>query len=118
MVLNTWNDVKLICGNHGEDCTCEMTLREGATGKSPFYVCPRYVSIFSGMGGKSCSNNLSIKDYEKMLEKIMDDKYGEFGNELSAKGMRFTIKNIDFRVLEDNKEGIKVLVLNRKAILS
>ena len=70
----------IICGNHGEDRTIEMVFREGATGMSAFYSCPKYISELkreNDLEGRSCFNRLGTTDYMKMLEILSDEKVSD-----------------------------------------
>ena len=42
MILGNWQNIKLICGNHGEDYSHEMIIHQGREGMSTFYSCPCY----------------------------------------------------------------------------
>lgn len=66
MILGNWQNIKLICGNHGEDYSHEMIIHQGREGMSTFYSCPCYQSLLQKeITNKSCNNRLNIVDYEK-----------------------------------------------------
>ena len=118
MILNTWNKITLICGNHGDDCTHQMQIKQYENDKrdTVFYSCPEYKSIYgSNHDGRSCNNRLSIKDYERMMEKISD--LADDGAEIiDIEGAKWTDRGIDYTVLKDDGKGYTVSVLNRKAM--
>lgn len=120
MILGTqWNDIKLICGNHGDDISNEMVLHQGREGMSVFYSCPCYQSILKEEStGKSCNNRLNIVDYEKALEALVDEKIDEDGNVVPLKGLTLKRKGVNFKVLEEKDNQLVVKMLNVKAINS
>lgn len=115
MVKNSWNNVILVCGNHGDDHSHEMVLKQGP--HSLFYSCPEYKSIFGDdHEGRSCNNRLTLVDYEKMLDALQDAATGNGIEDTDLTGFRYTSKGVDYRVLEHTGGKMKVLMLNRKAI--
>lgn len=61
---DSWNTVTLLCGNHGEDFSHKMQLKEGP--HSLFYSCPEYKSIYgTNHEGRSCNNRLTLVDFER-----------------------------------------------------
>ena len=115
MLQNSWNTIRLICGNHGDDHETEMIIHEGP--HSLFFSCPKYVSIYLHDPARSCNNRLTLVDYEKMLEKINSLAYTEDSPyPRDIKGYSWKHNGAEFRVI-GQKDGIfTVSVLNRKAM--
>ena len=116
MVLKQWEKIKLICGNNGDDYSNEMSIYEGNAGMTPFYSCPKFVSIYADKGGRSCNNRLNIVDFEKMLEYVTDEKYTDDGDVVSLVGMKWTKKGVDFKVIKEDDDYIYIVMTNKKAI--
>ncbi len=78
MVQGSFNDIILVCGNHGDDYTNEMKIKEymGA-GDTAFYSCPQYKSIYGNVHGLSCNNRIGINDYMKILSEITEYAYDD-----------------------------------------
>lgn len=117
MILGSWQNIKLICGNHGDNKSIEMIIHQGRDGMSTFYSCPCYQSLLQkDITGKSCNNRLTIVDYEKMLETITDEMFDDDGNLTSVKGFSWKRAGVEYKVLDDKKGVLTIQMLNRKAI--
>ena len=117
MILGNWQNIKLICGNHGEDYSHEMIIHQGREGMSTFYSCPCYQSLLQKeITNKSCNNRLNIVDYEKMLDTVSDEMLDDDGNITNIRGFAWKRKGIDFKVLDDDNGILTICMLNRKAI--
>lgn len=116
MVLRKWGIICLLCGNHGEDYSNEMTLREGKEGMAPFWACPKYVSIYSGQGGHSCNNRLYYNDFEKMLNKVTNEKFTDDGDEVSVIGLKWKEKNVEYKVIGEKDGKVQVVATNHRVI--
>ena len=116
MLLNSWQCITLICGNHGDDHTNEMHLKKGP--HSLFYSCPKYHSIYSKeeQAGISCNNRLTLVDYERLLDYLTEKARGEFGSEVDLTGLRWKDKGVEYHVLEHRNGKFTVKMLNVKAI--
>lgn len=114
--LNYTNAVTLICGNHKGDQSHPMKLQQGP--HSLFFSCPEYKSIYGDdHEGRSCNNRLTLVDYEKLLDYLTERTYAGDGlQETNLTGLKFTLKGVDYEVLEHTKDKYRVLMLNRKAI--
>lgn len=56
-------------------------------------------------------------DYEKLLDYLTERTYAGDGlQETNLTGLKFTLKGVDYEVLEHTKDKYRVLMLNRKAI--
>ena len=67
--------------------------------------------------GRSCNNRLTLVDYEKLLDYLTERTYAGDGlQETNLTGLKFTLKGVDYEVLEHTKDKYRVLMLNRKAI--
>lgn len=116
MVFKQWDKIKLVCGNHGDDFSNVMEIKDGKIGMTPFYKCPKYISIYSEAGGHSCNNRLNMVDFERMLEYITDEKYTDDGDIVSVKGLKWKKNGIEYKVIEDTTDEITVVMKNNKAI--
>lgn len=117
MVLNSWENITLICGNHENDHSHKMIIHQGAAGMSTFYSCPCYQSpLKEDIQGRSCNNRMSITDYEHMLNILMNEALDDHGVENILKGYKWSKKGIDFEVIDHQPDKISVVMKNRKAI--
>ena len=117
MLLGSWENITLICGNHGEDESIEMVIHEGP--HSLFYSCPEYRSIYGNRHEKkSCNNRLNLVDYTKMLDHMMGLIYDEYGNQNSIVGYVWKKNGVEYKVLKQEGDHIWVKMLNKKAINS
>ncbi len=117
MVKGTdYSKIHFICGNHGDDKTIEMYMHEGAAGMSSFYACPKYISNLKPEEGRSCYNRMTTSDFLKVVDILNEEKYPDDGQIIALKGLRFSIKNIDFKVIEEKKDELWIEVFNKKAI--
>ena len=116
MLQKSWNAVTLICGNHKNDHSHPMKLQQGP--HSLFFSCPEYKSIYGDdHEGRSCNNRLTLVDYERLLDYLTERTYAGDGlQETNLTGLKFTLKGVDYEVLEHTKDKYLVLMLNRKAI--
>lgn len=116
MIKNSWKRVTLICGAHGEDHTHEMQLKQGP--HSLFYSCPLYRSIYGkDHKEKSCNNRLTLDDYEKMLNFLMEaSEEGDGLFEVDLTGYEWKRNGVCFKVLEQKKDHYIVLMRNDKAM--
>lgn len=85
---------------------------------SKYVGCPEYKSIYGDdHEGRSCNNRLTLVDYEKLLDYLTERTYAGDGlQETNLTGLKFTLKGVDYEVLEHTKDKYRVLMLNRKAI--
>ena len=116
MIKGSWQNIRLVCGNHGNDYSHEMIIHQGREGMSTFYSCPCYRNILNKeINGRSCNNRLNIIDYQNMLDTIMNERYDDNGNETSLLGYKWSKKGIDYSIINEDKK-ITVVMLNKKAI--
>lgn len=116
MLLKSWNNIELICGNHTDE-EIQMKIHEGKEGSSPFYACPRYVSIYLKSNERSCNNRLSITELEKLLKHLNEKAVNpDSPNNNNLTGYTWSSRGIDYKVLEHKNGKFKVSVLNRKAM--
>lgn len=58
-----------------------------------------------------------LVDYERLLDYLTERTYAGDGlQETNLTGLKFTLKGVDYEVLEHTKDKYRVLMLNRKAI--
>jgi len=113
---NSWQKIKLVCGNHGQDYTHELRISEGKAGMSSFYSCPCFIRAGAKVGiGASCNNRLSINDFEKALKKVTNNLIDENGLEKDLLGFTFKIDGVEYEVL-DSETPVRLSVKNLKAI--
>ncbi len=114
MIKNLWKDIELVCGNHSEpNIKLEPKIAE-----SLFYSCPKYYDFNRNPGERICANRISGIDYERMVSHI-SSKLEEAAlnyEHVWLQGYTFTIKQIDFKVIEHTDNKIIVSVINRKAL--
>lgn len=119
VIGSNWKNVHLMCGNHGDDLSNELYMREGAVGMSAFYACPKYMSDLRpehDTEHKSCFNRLGTSDFMKMIEIIDEERYPDDGQKVCVKGFKFKIKKIEFQVIEEKGSELWIKVLNKKTI--
>ena len=121
LIVDSWKKVKLVCGNHGEDVSKEMQIKEylGSVNDTVFYNCPDFKSIYADKkdldGIRSCNNRLSISDFTKMLKKLTD-LADDGAEETNLTGYKWEDRGIEYKVLEHKHGKFTVRVLNKKAI--
>ena len=117
MIENYWKKITLVCGNHpGEDEEI-MTIHEGAAGKTPFYTCPRYVSVLKKCSCRSCNNRFSIQEMQHLINKLehmIKDPLSPYAVNLT--GYKWTEKGTDYEILKQESGEIRISILNRKAM--
>lgn len=131
MVINGYGRIRLVCGNHGDDVSHEMYVKEvkrpafyegrrrEALPSAPFYACPEYTSLLAHdtSGRRSCNNRLSVTDRQKLLDAI--ELAEEEGSVFSSIiGRKFQIGATECVVLNDDNGIYTVRVLNRRAVNS
>ncbi len=116
MIKNSWKTITLICGAHGDDYSHEMQLKQGP--HSLFYSCPEYRSIYGqDHSKKSCNNRLTLDDYEKLLNYLMENSESEDGLvEVDLTGAHWNRNGVLYQVLEHKNGTFKVAVRNDKAM--
>lgn len=81
------------------------------------------IPLGSRIIGSFCLFNLKMEklivlvDYERLLDYLTERTYAGDGlQETNLTGLKFTLKGVDYEVLEHTKDKYRVLMLNRKAI--
>lgn len=110
MKANSWENITLICANHGEDLSHKMILQQG---HSLFYACPCYKSE---NGSRGCKNNLSLNAFEKMLDKLDNESQSNPLETMEIKGFKWKNNGVDYEVIDQKDEHFVVSILNRKTI--
>ena len=117
MLLGSWENVTLICGNHPGREDIEMQIHQGP--HSLFYSCPEYKSIYGNKhDGKSCNNRLNLIDYTNLVDYMMDMIYDDYGNKNYIIGHFYKRNGVEYTVIKQEGDHIWVKVLNKKAISS
>lgn len=115
MMKNSWSTVRLVCGNHGDDHSHVMVLKQGP--HSLFYACPEYKSIFGDdHEGRSCNNRLTLVDYERMLGVLEKERLGNGIEDTGLVGFRYSSRGVDYKVTEEENGCVTVVMLNRRAV--
>lgn len=65
-MLNLWDDVTVVCGNHGEEMP-KLHIQEG---QSVFYACPKFWAQNRADKEPVCFNRINLIEYTKMLDHI------------------------------------------------
>ncbi len=112
MKTNSWENITLVCANHGDDFSNQMVLQQG---KTLFYACPCYKSVG---GSRGCKNNLTLNAFEKMLDKLDVESQSNPLETMDVTGLKWKNNGVDYKVIEQKDEKFTVSVLNRKSILS
>lgn len=117
VVKNLWKNTKFYCG-HGHEIPVEMTYKDGPA--SMFYSCPRYyVDKINRPGERACANRLNFVDAENIIM-IISDKITEA--EKNAEQINLTNYEFDYKkkihvkVLDYSVDGVKLEIVNRKAL--
>ena len=118
MVKNLWKKIHLYCGNHKDDCSIEMKIHDGKDAGNAFYSCPKYYPDNREPGEKACVNHISVNDFEKMLNHIMEIlvKGAKDNEEIDLTGYKWKDRYIDYHVLKYSDECINILCLNKRSI--
>jgi len=117
MDIGLWNNINLICGNHGDDYSNNMEMKEGP--HSLFFSCPKYISVLEKRAGRSCNNRLTQDDYIRMCEKITKARWGEFGIKRNINGLEWEERGVYYKIIGEAPDGkLNVVMLNKKAIAS
>lgn len=116
MVINSWNQITLVCGAHGDDYSNVMQLKQGP--HSLFYSCPKYKSIYGkDHEGRSCNNRLTLVDYENMLNFLMEHSEEADGLvDVNLTGFEWRKNGVSYKVLEHKYDKFKILMRNDKAM--
>ena len=104
------------CG-HGHKIPVQMEYKDGPA--SMFYSCPRYyVDNENRPGERSCANRLSFDDAEQIILKLSDKilEYEANGAVYDFTNYEFDYKRIHVKVLEYTPTGVKLEILNRRAL--
>lgn len=101
MITNLWGKLELYCGNGHEE---KMELKEKRAGI--FYECP------------VCQNSFSLKDVEKLFEKIEEvETQADLNDEfLDIKNMSLVVGHCRYKIL-DNGDKVKISGINKKALV-
>lgn len=116
-VINSWNNVVPICGNHKEE-RVEMIINSGP--HSLFYSCPRYYSENRKDGEIACNNRINLIEYEAMVRHLheMIAEADLNGEQIDLTNYKWKKKGICYRVLEHKGDKLYVEILNRRAMRS
>ena len=116
MITGFAKKITLVCGNH--EHPVEMSVKETET--DAFWACPKYYPDNREEFESPCMNRISIYEYEKMLNKLMDlvQEDEEDGGEVYLKNRKIETPTARYKVIEE-KDGmltISVLAKNMNSI--
>lgn len=116
MIKDSWKNITLVCGNHGDDYSHEMYLKQGP--ESLFYACPEYKSIYGkyNLDDRSCNNRLTLVDFERMLEQLNKVAYSNLIEQTPMEGYSFKLNGVSYKVIKHEKGKFTVAMLNKRAI--
>lgn len=104
MWKDIWQNITLVCGNHGKDESNIMELVSGAN--AIYYAC----QAADGTSGKcTCRNFLRIKQMEQMIGK-MDELSGDIFSSIPLTGKKWKTGKHTYEVMEEKEGKIKVKV--------
>ena len=113
--INSWQNIKLICGNHKDDYSHEMELIQGP--HSLFYKCPCYKSIYGNdHSGRSCNNRLDLVKYEKLLDRVDNETQSNPIETMNIQGLKWKQDGVEFEVLEQRGEKFKIKMINKRGM--
>lgn len=117
MVKNLWKNTKIVCGNHGDDYSNELTIHPSADmSKDIFYSCPKYYPENRTSDEKACRNHVSILDVEELMN-FLSEKFDEYDN-INLEGYKWTSKKgIEYKILKQTNDNEFVIsALNHKGL--
>jgi hypothetical protein len=125
MIENIWEKISIYCGCH--DKPIKMVPHEGSTyavwsggTNSMFYSCPKYYEENRTPDEHACFNRLNLVEYEEAVTHISDIKEQSMTEDSSVNLTGYRWKNkkgTEFQIMTDDKDGIKISVINRKVKL-
>ncbi len=113
MITGMWENIKLVCKEHG----CALILMPPAGEyKSPYYACPKYLKENRTPIEKMCGNIIDLITAEKVVENVISQK--EKGLNISLKGYKSKVKKgnkiYEFEVIRhtfvDGKEILYIAI--------
>lgn len=108
MIKNLWNQTTFICGCHDH----RVEMEYNAKGETMFYSCPKYLD--HQPGEQACRNNLSFFNAEKILDKF--SKLVAENDGLDMKGMKFSYRGIDVKVVKYTEDKLELEIVNHKSL--
>ncbi len=114
-IVNSWENIHFVCC-HRHSKPQPMSILESA--KAVFYACPKYFPDNRTEGEPACNNAIFLNDAEKAVSAI-NDRLGRAAandEEINLTNYRFSIDNVDYKVLKDVDGQMDVEVLNRKVV--
>lgn len=131
MIVNLWQKVRLLCGNHdpGEAGLPQMTPHEASdsavsrslygNNMKMFYSCPKYYPSERAEGEPACRNHISMKEFENMLDVIAGEieKANRADEMCDLLGFSWKSKaGAEFRISAFNEDRIDVVCVNKKSL--
>ena len=117
MIKNIWSLISIYCGNHDEDTSIELVPHAGNDNMGMFYSCPKYYNENRDEHELACANRLNLVEYEEMVSYISKLIESQISREVNLAGHRWkNKKGTEFYIFSHDSKGIKVTVLNKKAV--
>jgi len=117
MIRGFWQTTTLVCANHPGGEEVVMTLQQGP--KNLFYACPKYHPENRSEGECACANRISLKEFEKMLDRIFAvlEKADESNTVMNLTNYSWKKLMLEYKILSHTSAEMKVQVLNRKVLI-
>ena len=94
MWKDAWENTTLICGNHEDDSNVMELINDNGT------ICYRCPCCIPGFAEYSCTNRISVLEFERILDKI-DEKTGDIFTIATLKGYSWKRGKHRFSVLDE-----------------
>jgi len=116
MIKGFWQTTILVCANHPDDQEIVMTLQQGP--KNLFYACPKYHAENRTEGEQTCANQITLKEFENMLDKIFTvlEKADENNTVMNLANYSWKARGAQFKVLSHTNVDTKISVLSTKVL--
>lgn len=111
MITSLWNKTEIYCAHHDELCLMDLNNSRGVI----HYACHESFPENKKDSSCLCKNTLSLKDFEKMLDRISEIMLqAELNNEvLNLENVKFSIGQYEYKIFKHD-EQIKIAVKNKR----
>ena len=116
MIRGFWQTTTLVCANHTGGEEVVMTLQQGP--KNLFYACPKYHPENRSGDDVTCTNRISLKEFESMLDHIFGvlEKADEDNIVINLTNYAWKKRMLEFKVLAHSTAEMKIQALNRRVL--
>lgn len=101
MWKDAWDSMVLVCGNHADNSNIMELINENGN------ICYRCPCCTPGYAEESCTNRISVLEYERILDRL-DEKSGDIFTIASLKGYRWKSGKHKFFVLDDDEGNYRI----------